>query len=89
VISRKPQAKKGRLVWRISAGTPNGRWVDPDTSPIGPHEMDLLDVPYSWASSSFDLLNGCDVSDEPDTLTNAQLDELFPPNKSAPGAAEA
>jgi len=89
VTLRKPQAKKGRLVWRISEDKPNGRWVDPDASPIGPHEMDLLDVPYSWASSSYDLLNGCDVSDEPDTLTNAQLDELFPPNGAVPGASKA
>ena len=86
---RKPPPKKKQLVWRISADTPNGSWVDPATSPIAAHEMELSDVQRGgWTASSFDLLNGCDVTDDPNTLSDAQLDELFPPKKDPPTATE-
>ena len=89
MTARNPPKKK-QLVWRISADTPNGSWVDPATSPIAAHAAELSDVPRGgWTASSFDLLNGCDVSDDPDTLSDAQLDELFPPKKDDPGAIEA
>ena len=88
--ARKPPQKKKQFVWRISADTPNGSWVDPATSPIAAHEIELSDAQRGgWTASSFDLLNGCDVIDEPSTLSDAQLDELFPQKRDAPGATEA
>lgn len=87
---RKPPPKKKQLVWRISEDTPNGSWVDPAMPPIAAHEIELSDAQRGgWTASSFDLLNGCDVTDDPSTLSDAQLDELFPSKKDAPGAAEA
>jgi hypothetical protein len=80
VTQRKPPAKKKTLVWRISANAPKGEWVDPAAPPVGPSPKDLPEVSYGgWATSSFDLLSGADVSDDPDTVPNEQWDELFPP----------
>jgi hypothetical protein len=89
VVTARKQPPNKRLVWRISPDMPKGRWLDATASPVGPRETDLPDIPHSWASSSFDLLSGCDVSDDPDTLSDAQLDELFPPKKGVPGASGA
>ena len=32
-----------------------------------------------WIVSSFDLLKGADVADDPDTVPDELFDELFPP----------
>ena len=74
---KSPQLPK-MLVWRMSEGSTTGEWVEPAAV--------LADIPQakspkatteSWASSSFDLMQGCDVSDDPDTVPGDLLDELF------------
>jgi hypothetical protein len=76
---------KRALVWRISAETPDGKWVDPAKSRHVPATENLPEVPYGgWASSTFELLRGAEVSDDPDTVPSALLDELFSPKKDDP-----
>ena len=68
-----------KLVWRISESTPQGGWVVPATA-----HPELLAAAKevasgtSWASSSFDLLQGVDVAEDgPDTIPAELYDELF------------
>ena len=77
----KGPAPPPKLVWRISEAAPAGEWVDPSAvegcaPTLGPlPEMSS----GGWVMSSFDLLNGVDVSDEDVTVPGDLLDELFPP----------
>lgn len=74
-----------KRVWRISATAPMGEWVD-NVAPVIPKvSKDLPEVSYgSWVTSSYDLLDGTDVTDDPDTLPGDLFDEWFAPNKDAP-----
>jgi hypothetical protein len=75
---RKSKAKTKKLVWRISESSPKGEWVDVNAPIARPSRNDLPEVSSGgWVGSSFDLLSGADVSDDPDTVPNALLDELF------------
>lgn len=90
----KPQMPVKR-VWRISASAPMGEWVDnpavpPKPAPMPPKSVDPLpEVSYgSWVTSSYDLLDGTDVTEDPDTMPGELFDELFAPrpgNVKAPG----
>jgi len=77
-----------KLVWRISERAPKGEWVDPTVAAAGvAGPTDALPEVSSggWVMSSFDLLNGTDVSEcEDDTLPGDLFDALFtpPPNDS-------
>jgi hypothetical protein len=86
MTARKPtKSRKSTLVWRISAEAPQGQWVDPTKSRNDPTKGNLPEVSYGgWASSSFDLLSGVDVSDDPDTVPDALFDELFSPKEDGP-----
>jgi hypothetical protein len=86
MTTRKPtKSRKSALVWRISAEAPQGQWVDPSKSRSDAPKGNLPEVSYGgWASSSFDLLSGVDVSDDPDTVPDALFDELFPPKEDGP-----
>ena len=86
MTTRKPTtSRKSALVWRISAEAPQGKWVDPTKSRNEPPKENLPEVSYGgWASSSFDLLSGVDVSDDPDTVPDALFDELFPQKEDGP-----
>jgi len=86
MTTRKPtKSRKSALVWRIIAEAPQGQWVDPTKSRNEPSEENLPEVSYGgWASSSFDLLSGVDVSDDPHTVPDALFDELFPPKQDGP-----
>ncbi len=59
-----------------------GEWVDPDAKPepLGPAPGEVPEVTTDggWLGSSFDLLNGTDVSEVEDTVPGDLLDELFP-----------
>lgn len=56
-----------------------GEWVDANAPIARPPGKDLPEVTSGgWVGSSFDLLSGADVSDDPDTVPNALWDELFP-----------
>jgi hypothetical protein len=77
-----------RLVWRISDRAPLGEWVNPTLTGEAP-EKGLPEVSSGrWVRSSFDLLNGVDIDDSPNTVPDDLFDELFPPppsNKPKPG----
>ena len=86
MTTRKPtKTRKSALVWRISAEAPQGHWVDPTKSRDDTPKGTLPEVSYGgWAASSFDLLSGVDVRDDPHTVPDALFDELFPPKKDGP-----
>ena len=78
---QKPAIHPNALVWRISESAPMGEWV-PKGSPVrqpGPQKSSSADT---WATSSFDLLNGAQVEEVTDSVSGELFDELFP------GAAE-
>lgn len=79
---RKEPADFRMLVWHVSEHSPAGRWIDAHTIPGDlAHDRELPDVASgTWASSSFDLLHGTDVSESPDTVPGDLLDELFGPH---------
>jgi len=57
-----------------------GEWVDPSARPEPPPKKDLPEVSSgNWVVSSFDLLNGVDIDDSPNTVPDDLFDELFPP----------
>jgi hypothetical protein len=63
-----------------------GEWVDvaPQVAPqvVPQPDKDLPEVSYgTWVRSSYDLLDGVDVSDDPDTLPGELFDELFEPKR--------
>ena len=74
----KASAKPKRLVWRISDRAPLGEWVDPKL-PAEPKPKEALpEVSHgSWTRSSWDLLNGIDVNDDPSTVPDDLFDEYF------------
>ena len=78
-----PPPKK-RLVWRITENAPQGEWIDPDAPPLS-GKSDLPEVSSGgWIMSSFDLLSGAEVSENPETVPDALFDELFRPKDDDP-----
>ena len=74
-----------RKVWRISARAPMGEWVDSAAPVIPKVSKDLPEVSYgTWVTSSYDLLDGAEVIEDPDTLPGELFDELFGPKQDAP-----
>ena len=80
-----------KRVWRISQTHPVGGWVEPGPQaaaapvyalgqrPSPAVSSALPEVSYgSWVTSSYDLLDGSDVTEDPDTLPGELLDDLFP-----------
>jgi hypothetical protein len=75
----KASDKSRRLVWRISDRAPLGEWVDPNL-PAEPPKENLPEVSAGrWVRSSFDLLNGIEMDESPNTVPDDLFDELFPP----------
>jgi hypothetical protein len=79
-----------KRVWRISRNAPMGEWVvvQPapavqNPTPVAPQRRDDLPEVSSgnWVTSSYDLLSGSDVTEDPDTLPGDLFDELFAPRK--------
>ena len=62
-----------------------GEWVDLDSPPrpLAPDEQPEVSS-GGWLGSSFDLLRGTEVSDDPDTVPDALLDELFSTRRTLP-----
>lgn len=88
VKRNKPDAP--RRVWRITAETPLGVYVDPALEPERPAALPIVDEAReaNWLRSSWDLLNGLEVSES----GPGDFDELFRapqkvPAKSAVAAA--
>ena len=78
-----------KRVWRISQGNPLGEWVEQvlpasaNSMPANGHSpaahSELPEVSYgSWVTSSYDLLDGAEVTEDPDTIPGELLDDLFP-----------
>ncbi len=85
MVQRKPPGvpPPKKLVWRISQAAPLGEFVDPN-APVPLPERDAIPEASSsggWVMSSFELLNGADVTEGPDTVPDDLFDELFPPPK--------
>jgi hypothetical protein len=79
MIRPKPTVPAKR-VWRISASAPMGEWVKNVARGIAKPGKDLSAVSYdTWAMSSYDLLGGIDVSEDPSTIPGDLFDELFAP----------
>jgi len=87
---RKPATPK--KVWRMSAETPTGAFVDSSSPPAGTATRDQAGtattkvltparVP-SWHASSMDLLNGATARDVTDTIPGDLFDALFHPDSS-------
>lgn len=74
-----PAAKK--LVWRITEAAPLGEFVDPRASPAPRADLPEASSSGGWIVSSFELLHGADVSEDPQTVPGDLFDELFPPAK--------
>ena len=68
-----------KMVWRISKEAPQGGWVVPSTThPELVAAAKEVASGSSWASSSFDLLHGAQVTeDDPTTISAEPYDELF------------
>ena len=85
---QRPEFHRDALVWRISESAPMGEWVakgSPVRTP-GPQKSSSVDT---WASSSFDLLNGAQVEEVTDSVSDDLFDELFPgAEKDAPRAPD-
>ena len=73
-----------KKVWRISESAPMGEWVNEVRRDPKPSK-DLPEVSHGpWVRSSYDLLDGTDVTEGPDTLPDDLFDELFAPKQDAP-----
>lgn len=84
MAKQKPAGRSRRMVWRISDHAPLGEWVDPNLPPKPPEE-ELPEVSsVRWVRSSFDLLNGIDINDDPNMVPADLFDELFPPRDEKP-----
>jgi len=73
---QRPENHRDALVWRISESAPMGEWVAKG-SPVrkaGTQESSSND---SWATSSFDLLNGAQAVEVTDSVSGDLFDELF------------
>ena len=65
-----------------------GEWVT-QRAPVTdkPPDKDLPDVSYgNWGRSSYDLLDGTEIIEDPDTLPGELLDEWFPSKPDVPKA---
>jgi hypothetical protein len=89
---RRTGAKK---VWRISASSPMGAWLaihpahKADPVPVRSQAISslLVDEGGHWLMSSFDLLAGAEVSEDPATVPDDLFNELFAPRQDDPKAA--
>ena len=79
-----------KLVWRISERALMREWVKPsaqlkakpaDSIPQGSHG--------TWVTSSYELLDGADVIEDPSAIPGDVLDELFAPKLDAPEKPQA
>lgn len=75
-----------RLVWRMSRAHPMGVYVDAG-APMPRPALPAREPDRSWQTSSFDLLDGLQVSESPlDGLGDEPADELVKPAVDSQGA---
>ncbi len=59
--------------------------VDKDVPAMAKPRSDLPEVSYgNWVTSSYDLLDGVDVTEDPDSVPEELFDELFEPKFGSP-----
>ena len=73
-------------MWRVTNAAPMGEFVDIDISDrpggpsagaeVTPKVLDPAPV-VDWRGSSWDLLNGCEVNDDEESIPGDLFDELF------------
>jgi hypothetical protein len=74
-----------KRVWRISASAPKGEWVTKVAPVAAKVDANLPEVSYgTWVTSSYDLLDGADVTEDAETIPGELFDELFAPPQLAP-----
>ena len=79
-MTRPEQAPRAKRIWRVSAANPKGEWVDVVAqAERPPGEAAPETSNRSWRSSTYDLLDGSDVKEEPDTVPAELLDEIVKP----------
>src|SRR6187549_3708811 len=88
---RKPdKPERQRRVWRMTPESPLGEFVDADEKPAkptaqpGPDELQ----PSSYVRSSWDLLNGLEVTESSPSDLEALFDELPQPPTATPPPRE-
>lgn len=90
-MAKRPVPTSKKLVWRISERAPLGELVDSSAPPPdAPIDTPLPEASQAggWIVSSFELLNGIDVSDGPDTVTDDLFDALFPDSGRPPPSGD-
>lgn len=84
-MDRRKNVKGVRTVWRMTTDAPGGEFVDFDPTVPAP-AVKAAGVPLkvidpapvvSWRASSYDLLNGLDVTDQTDSIPGELFDRLF------------
>ena len=84
-MASKPKVPAKRLVWRITPNAPMGEWVDPTKpAPKPPAAPAGETEPGNWNGSSFDLLRGSEVNDDPTTQPDTLWDDFFGPDADKP-----
>jgi hypothetical protein len=77
-----------KLAWGIAEDTALGEHVDSTHAGTPTIKSEPPEAfPDSWASSSFDLSHGVDVSENADTVPAELLDELFQPHDDMPNVS--
>ena len=78
MVLRNKSVPAKRRVWRITEAAPRGEIVDAGApkQPEGPPDQEAPGQ-GGFVRSSHDLLDGLEVSDNPDTLPGELFDELF------------
>ena len=86
----KRHSPSNRLVWRITPDAPMGRWVDPlAPAPRKPSAPEVIEGGSSnWLGSSFDLLSGTEVNDDPETQPDTLWDDFFGTPPDAPNTPD-
>ena len=76
----KSTASAKKLIWRISDSAPFGEFVHRNGSVARGDGPEVSSG--GWAVSSFELLHGTEITENPDTIPDSLLDELFAPHDS-------
>jgi hypothetical protein len=65
-----------RTVWRVTAATPLGEYIDPDAPRAAP-PVRIERTEPGWLQSSFELADGLESKDVSDSLPGEVFDQLF------------
>lgn len=80
MVTRKQKTVPKRVVWRITPNAPMGEWVDANAPVQKAGPTDAIEGGSSnWVASSFDLLRGSEVNDDPATQPDTLWDDFFGP----------